>query len=165
MDLNSSSHKKKRGRSTTRPDNLNASISHAKIRNLSALGNRNYAAPEILERAKEKRSILDSSLSKRGKNKKKSEEALTKFVSDYGMDADAYSLGMVLRYALTGVPPGNNVQEYISLKNNVVLKHLKALAAVLKRGKGKKKKRKKKYRLSNNCPKEATLLVRGLTLW
>lgn len=165
MDMDESSHKNQRGRSAKREE-LDKSVSHAKVRDLSALGNRNYAAPEILNGAHEKRNILDiSGGSKSGRDKRKRKEALAKFVADYGMDADAYSLGMVLRFALTGVPPGNDVREYIALRNNIVLKAFRAFSKKLKRDKGAKKKRKKKFRLSNQCPDEATLLVRGLTLW
>jgi len=140
-------------------DRIDVSISHARVRDLSAVGNRNYAAPEIINGVHEKK---DNSL--RGRKRRQS---LTDFVSNYGMDADAFSLGMVLRYALTGVPPGNDVRDYIAMKNNKFLKVLITIGKKIKKKNGKnvKGKRKKKYRPSQACPKEATKLIVGLTLW
>jgi len=145
-----------RGRKKERT--LDVSISHARVRDLSAIGNRNYAAPEIINGVHKKK---DRSV--RGRKRRQS---IADFVSNYGMDADAFSLGMVLRYALTGVSPGHDVREFIAMKNNFFLKIMsKIKKKIKKKGKDDKVKRKKKYRLSQACPKEATKLVVGLTLW
>ena len=157
-----SKNNSERGRS--RDNSMNKSISHKKVRDLSALGNRNYAAPEILKGVHSK---LMKSNSGRGQRKAQAKQrSLAEFVSNYGMDADAYSLGATLRYALTGVPPGNDVNEYIAFKNNIFVNILKSLGSCFGSKKSKSRlKRDMKYRKSEQCPKEATLLVRGLTHW
>jgi len=148
---------------------LDESISHACVLDLSSLGNRFYAAPEVMSRVKDKpkekpREMLNRS-SRRGRRANK--EALTDCVSDYGMDADAYSLGATLRYALTGVPPGNNVVDYIAAQNSVFRKFGSKLLKKMKKKKDSNKsneiKQKKHYRTSSQCPKGATLLLRDLT--
>lgn len=168
----------RRGRSRSR-DILDVSISHARVRDLSALGNRNYAAPEIIDGARKKRvkdvlnlsgHLSESIRSRKNEKARRKREALAEFVSTYGMDADAYSLGSTLRYALTGVPPGNDVNEYIAMKNNIMIKSIQSLGKAVtkitsKKKKSLKPKRKKKYRSSGKCPKEAVILLRGLTEW
>lgn len=138
---------------------LDKSVSHARVRDLSALGNRAYAAPEIISGVHEKRASQSKSDKKRAQK-----ESLADFVSNYGMDVDAYSLGSTLRYAITGVPPGNNVDEYIAMKNNIIFKVMKSLTACFsKKEESEQLKRTKKYRTGAQCPKEAILLIRGLT--
>jgi serine/threonine protein kinase len=94
-----------RGRSRTREtiDELDESHSHRKVRDLSALGTRNYVAPEVLSRlrkaannllnisahSKAYTSKLDGSNSNCHKHQRRS--SLSTSVSDYGMDADAFS--------------------------------------------------------------------------
>jgi serine/threonine protein kinase len=155
---------------------MDRSISHARVRDLSALGNRNYAAPEIMNGVHEKPSkknragkdAMDGSRSKRTNRK----EALTECISDYGMDADAFSLGATLRYMLTGVPPGNNVLEYIAAQNSIFRKAGKRMSKRMSKIMTKKNedneelkepKRKKRFRTSDKCPKGATHLLSGLT--
>lgn len=152
---------------------LDRSISRVKVRNLSAVGNRNYAAPEIINKVRRKTKARSTSLdrsrkrasrhgSMHGRSNRRS-SALTDNVSDYGMVADAFSLGATIRYALTGVPPGNNVDEYISQHNNLLMKFLELMFSC---GKPKKSKKQEiRFRKSGQCPKDAILLIRGLTHW
>lgn len=169
MDIQGShgGKRKERGRRLSR-DALDKSISHVRVRDLSAVGNRNFAAPEIMEGAHEKRSMLDRSISKVSAKQRniKKREALAEFVSSYGMDADAYSLGLTFRYAFTGVPPGYDVNEYIANQNSFIADFVNALFSCMKSSKKnpeKKKKRKKQYRVSSKCPKQSVDLIRGLT--
>lgn len=162
------SRKCERGRKKVR-DSLDFSLSHAKVRDLSAVGNRNYAAPEIIRGVHEKPGFHDHSCSVPSTHpemKKEKDSSLAQFVSNYGMDADAYSLGMVLRYAFTGVPPGYDVSEYIAKKTNIFKKTINGLGQVIKKKEKKNpSKRKKNYRFSGQCPKGAYHLVRGLTAY
>jgi len=80
------------------------STTRAKVRSMSALGTRAYAAPEIIDELRNKtRDDIDRSL-----------EALTECVADYGMIVDAYSVGWTLRVILTGISPKATISQYIS---------------------------------------------------
>lgn len=145
-----------RGRSRTRQcDALDSSVSHKRIRGLSALGTRNYAAPEILSGIRNSFRSLNDSVHKRKKNK-----TLGACVSDYGMDADAFSVGSTIRHMVTGVSPGINVEEFIASKNQT----LKKLARFLKKRVNKDHhKRVKTYRLSIDLPEDINDLIQILT--
>jgi len=65
---------------------------------LSAVGTKNFAAPELVDNVQEK---------------EESEEALSQCVSQYGMMSDAYSVGATLSEIATGVPPGENLTAYV----------------------------------------------------
>jgi serine/threonine protein kinase len=128
---------------------ISTSISQAKILDMSAVGHRNYAAPEMLK------GVRNFSIQKKS-------APLTECVSDYGMIADAYSVGSTIRYMVTGVPPEFSINDFLAEKNscmNVISRKLKA-----KFGKDKNK-RKKNYRRTKNLPKEASKLLLGLTHW
>lgn len=74
-----------------------------KLRAMSALGTRAYAAPEIKKKLRKKtQEDLD-----------KLNAALTECVADYGMTVDAYSVGWTLRVLLTGVPPSITISEFL----------------------------------------------------
>ena len=146
---------------------LDQSISHNTIMDLSSLGNRNYAAPEILKTVHQKNSKESSSSRSnrasvsrnpdKGKNKR---EALTECVSNYGLVADSFSVGITMRYILTGVPPTMTVDEYVSSQSNV----LALICSCLFSGNNKNKP-KKRIRYSTELPKELSTLVLGLTHW
>lgn len=87
--------------------------SHArqKVRSMSALGTKAYAAPEIRKQLRHKNSEDFS----------KANAALTECVADYGMIVDAYSVGWTLRVAMTGVPPNFSLSEYMRERENVEL--------------------------------------------
>lgn len=144
-----------RGRSRNRPDGiLDASISHARIRDLSALGTRNYAAPEILSGIRNViKSLNDSFHKKQGKT-------LGTCVSSYGMIADAFSVGSTIRHMVTGVPPSMNVEDYIASKNRPLKKLMKNLKSRIKKN---DEKRAKKYRTSTDIPEEVNDLIYILT--
>lgn len=148
---------------------MSSSQSHKMIRSLSAVGNRSYAAPELLKKVRKfpmkSRHLqnLESSDNSDTVKKRKHEEPLSEYVSDYGMTADAFSLGCTLRYMLTGVPPGQSVDEFIAEKNsplNIIGRKLKK-----KFGKNRHTIRKKKYRYTKELPVEASRVVLGLTHW
>lgn len=93
---------KARGRSMTRKSSdLESSESHKRVRDLSALGTRNYAAPEIMSGLRKVSSYIslnssshgksNNSSSKAGKKKAKERRSLSECVSSYGMVADAFS--------------------------------------------------------------------------
>eukprot|EP00543_Licmophora_paradoxa_P003770 CAMPEP_0202455296 /NCGR_PEP_ID=MMETSP1360-20130828/12864_1 /ASSEMBLY_ACC=CAM_ASM_000848 /TAXON_ID=515479 /ORGANISM="Licmophora paradoxa, Strain CCMP2313" /LENGTH=570 /DNA_ID=CAMNT_0049074853 /DNA_START=71 /DNA_END=1783 /DNA_ORIENTATION=+ len=159
---------------------LDRSVSRKIVRKLSAVGNRTYAAPEILY------GIREDSVSRSGRRKKKKDgtaasTTLSKYVSDYGMVVDAYSVGRTCRYILTGVPPSENIDEYIAIHNHILFKAAKWLGKTVatittkKRNKKnktngnnnakkkKKKKRSKTFRTYEQMPSEAIRLVRGMT--
>ena len=58
---------------------------------------------------------------KQGQCPKKKKKALSACVSNYGMVADAFSVGVTIRHMVTGVPPSENCEEYIAMKNHPLL--------------------------------------------
>lgn len=138
---------------------LSTSVSHAKVIDLSAVGNRNYAAPEVLKLRNAKKNKGKAASGKKDTHA----QALSECVSDYGLIADAYSVGKTIRYMLTGVPPEQSVNDFLAEKNsfmNVLGRKLKK-----KMAKDKEKIRKRKYRRTSDLPKEASKVVLGLTHW
>jgi len=136
-------------------------ISRHKFIDLSALGNRNYAAPEVKNRVREQE---DSSYRK-GVNC-----TLSKFVSNYGMTADAFSVGATARYLLTGVKPEENVDEVLAHHNNPINKLIRKINR--KRMKSRRNKlitinadkvREKKYRSASNLPPNGLALIKAMT--
>lgn len=152
-----------RGRSKVRRiEALDQSISHVKFRRLSAVGNRNYAAPEIfktIRRYPSNETMTNKSSKKQGDS---DVPPLAEYVSDYGMVADAFSVGMTLRYMLTGVPPSEaSIDEFIAMQNHPLL----SLSRNLKKLNKKKSKglRKKQYRTSEELSGEVRSVIAGLT--
>ena len=76
------------------------------------------------------------------------------------MIADAFSVGATARYVLTGVPPDENVEEFIANHNNPFNKATRWIGRKLV--KKAKTKPKKTYRSSSGLPLEALRLVKGL---
>jgi len=89
---------------------------------------------------------------------------------------DAFSLGALLRYMLTGVPPEFTIEEYIARQTNsvAVLANFvskinlfaycsKPNSAVSNRG-GETKRRKKRFKRNEDIPKDAANLVHSLTI-
>lgn len=74
-----------------------------KVRSMSALGTKAYAAPEIKHKLRNKTTA----------DIEKKNAALTECVADYGMIVDAYSVGWTLRVILTGVPPSSTISQYM----------------------------------------------------
>lgn len=79
------------------------SVTQMKVRSMSALGTKAYAAPEIKHDLRNKTTA----------DKEKTNAALTECVADYGMIVDAYSVGWTLRVILTGVPPNSTISKYM----------------------------------------------------
>jgi serine/threonine protein kinase len=79
------------------------STTRTKLRSMSALGTKAYAAPEIKNLLRNKtQADMD-----------RTKEALTECVADYGMIVDAYSVGWTLRVVLTGIPPNVTISQYM----------------------------------------------------
>lgn len=72
---------------------LDDSCSRQVLRDLSPLGTRQYAAPEILSGIKDVNPNIDSSCHRRLKRRNSN----TKCTNNYGMIADAYSVGSTIR--------------------------------------------------------------------
>lgn len=149
---------------------LSSSYSHKRVRGLSAVGHEKYAAPEMLKNMRNfSKNVLSLSSSgsrskttKEMKKKKMHEQALGDAVSDYGMTTDAYSVGVTLRYMLTGVPPEESISEFVARKNSMVSK----LGRSFRKKIGKDKdKRQKRYKFTSDLPREASKVVMGLTHW
>ena len=71
-----------------------------------ALGTRNYAAPEILTGIRNFTDTMSSSVHSMNDSfhkHKRPKKPLVACVSDYGMDADAFSVGATIRHMVTGL--------------------------------------------------------------
>lgn len=139
------------------------SVSHKMKRVMSTLGNRNYAAPEIVEKvrastAQEKRESKRASIQQRCSI---TCNTISNFVADYGLLVDSYSMGYTIRYMMTGVEPGTSVEEAMK-KQNRSKKAGKMLKMI-----GLKKKpdqsRKPRYRSLLDMPGHIFVLVKELT--
>jgi len=129
---------------------LDRTLSKAIVRKLSALGNREYAAPEIQKGVK--------------KNSDR-EHALSNFTSDYGMVADAYSVGSTIRYMLTGVSPDKCINEVIAAERSAIVLLCSCLGKMMSAGStSKPAKKRKNYRSSGELPTEVVRLVKSMTL-
>jgi len=161
LDLSNS----RSGHNKENDDMLDNSISRSRVRNLSAVGNRNFAAPEVKKGVRNfkrggGKKVQDSS---KGNETSRQEEPLSECVSDYGMIADAFSTGATIRYMCTGVPPNVSVEDYILEKNSA----MNALGRTIKKAVNKKyaNKRKKRYVSNKDLPTQAVRLILGLTHW
>jgi serine/threonine protein kinase len=132
--------------STRKRNKLDQTASKSIVRQLSALGNRDYAAPEILKGIKANPTH---------------EHALSDFSSDYGMVADAYSVGFTIRYMLTGVSPDQSVAEVIAADRSIGAKLSRWLGRKL--GGKEQRKPRKKYRCTEDLPSEVVRLVKSMT--
>ena len=130
-----------------KPDPLDVSVSYREVRDLSALGVRFFVAPEVLrglrERGNKVVDRLSTSIHGPQKHLAKETNRPKKCVSDYGLTADAFSVGKephivitksplgryhsvltylfsgtTIKYVLTGVPPETDVVEYLASRNH-----------------------------------------------
>jgi len=131
---------------------LSNSISRYKIMDLSAVGNRNFAAPEIMK---------GIHVFKRNKDTE-GYDPLTRHVSDYGMIVDAFSTGATIRYICTGIPPQTSFEEFIAAKTSCEKVLCRKIKAAMKKTDTKPMKR---YRSNDDLPAEAVRLILGLTHW
>jgi hypothetical protein len=86
-------------------------------------------------------------------------QTLSRYVSNYGMVADAFSVGSTVRYTLTGVPPNEKVQDAIAAQNHPIALLCRCTSELLK---GEKQPR-KRYRSAQKLPAEAARLIKGMT--
>jgi serine/threonine protein kinase len=96
-----------RGRRPPPQTKKRLSTTRTKMRSMSALGTKAYAAPEIKHKLRNKTTA----------DHEKTNAALTECVADYGMIVDAYSVGWTLRVILTGVPPNSTISQYMRKYN------------------------------------------------
>ena len=95
------------------------SFSRKLHRQMSALGNRQYAAPEILK----VEHVLNPNVVVPGSSATSAlTNTLSEYCADYGLLVDSYSLGHTIRYMMTGVPPHESVEEKIAYKKSVIYK-------------------------------------------
>jgi len=113
------------------------SFERTPIRAMSALGTRDYAAPEVTN----------------SRQKSDGDTALTDFVADYGLISDAYSIGCTIRVMLTGVPAKEkNEMTFMSSQGG-------ALSAIFSCCSTDRGKRKRRYKWLDETPKPARELV------
>eukprot|EP00977_Amphora_coffeiformis_P010176 scaffold2363_cov159-Amphora_coffeaeformis.AAC.38 len=130
---------------------LRKSSSKLFARQMSAVGNRNYAAPEVTREVQQHKPSMHGD--------RDIWHTISRNVSYYGLQADAYSLGVLLRYALSGVPPHENIQEFLALQNNPFVLVAKILCCSSKAKEGE---RKPQYRSLDKVPPEVYRLIKGL---
>ncbi len=149
-----------------------ASVSHKMKRVMSTLGNRNYAAPEIVNKVRQF-SAQDKKKERQNDPERNSSQAtktISAFVADYGLLVDSYSMGHTIKYMMTGVQPGVSIRDTIKKQQRAAM----AKRVLSKLGFGKKKKksqdakkakgrRKPFYRSVEDLPGQAVLLIEDLT--
>mmetsp|Transcript_60925 Transcript_60925/g.149179 ORF Transcript_60925/g.149179 Transcript_60925/m.149179 type:complete len:580 (+) Transcript_60925:227-1966(+) len=133
-------------------------------RRMSALGNRNFAAPEIVNKVRHDKTSMTASGSGgngggEGADGMDITQTISEYVAEYGLMVDAYSLGHTIRYCMTGVPPYMGVEEAIQDENSLCNK----LCGTGGGGKNKKTGiRSPHYRRVSESPAEAQRLITNL---
>jgi len=150
--FNSSRHSNK--------DELSSSVSHRIKRTMSALGNRNFAAPEIINQVREFRPRAEVEVGKGDPAVNGTTETISNFVADYGLLVDSYSMGHTIRYMMTGAQPGILVEEAIQEQSGGFLGKLFSLC--LKDNKSNQK-RTVRYRRMEELPSDICRLVGAMT--
>ena len=135
------------------------SVSKKLVRQWSALGSRNYAAPEVKNQAT-RRPTNGSDASNLDSSTKLARKTMCKFVANYGMVADSFSVGATIRYILTGVSPTEDIKDVIAAQSNPLLLLCSCLSKTFM---GKEAAPKKCYRWASQLPKEAVRLMHGMT--
>jgi serine/threonine protein kinase len=146
---------------------LNRSTSRRFTRVMSAVGNRMFAAPEILKGI-EKNDDLSGHPGAISSDSHHMNVDVTKtlseHVSSYGLLVDAYSIGNTIKYMMTGVPPDEDVSEAIAAKNHPIAKFGRFLGKKMgKKNKSDAKVRKVNYRSISDIPLEVRRLIKGCT--
>lgn len=157
--------RQRRGRSRTREEmieDLDSSRSRQKIRGLSALGTRNYAAPEILNGLRKAVDSINASLRRRELKGIGTRTSTSECIADYGMVADAFSVGTTIGHMITGIPPNVDEDEFLSSKTHPLKKIARKMKVRLSSDK-KKGKRAKRYRLKSDLPLEINEVIQLLT--
>jgi serine/threonine protein kinase len=136
---------------------LTQSISRKFKRSMSALGNRNFAAPEIISNVtRERHSHPDLS-----EHEVDITDTISEFVSDYGLLVDAFSLGCTIRYMMTGAPPHRRVEDVIAEQKSLGKRF--SHWAGKKTGSSDPNKRKKRYCLLFDLPGFVSHMIAGMT--
>jgi len=132
-----------------------SSTARTKMRSMSALGTKAYAAPEIKKKLRKKTA----------EDHGKSNAALTECVADYGMIVDAYSVGWTMRVILTGVPPNCTISQYVRKIQEEEEREAEKSQGGLFCCCSSPPEEKKKIRVrdAHDIPKEATVLITQLT--
>lgn len=132
-----------------------SSTARTKMRSMSALGTKAYAAPEIKKKLRKKTA----------EDHGKANAALTECVADYGMIVDAYSVGWTMRVILTGVPPNCTISQYVRKiqeeEDKEAEKNQGGLFCCCQPTPEEKKKI--RVRDAHDIPKDATVLITQLT--
>jgi serine/threonine protein kinase len=149
--VDGSNHSRSRSRRGSRAylgrdDPLNQSFSHRLKRSMSALGNRNFAAPEIINMVAHDKNSGGPVSDLTG--------TISEYVADYGLLVDSYSMGFTIRNMMTGVPPYMSVEEAISDQNSLCNKLC---------GKKSTARRSIRYRRISELPGEVQRLIQHLT--
>ncbi|OEU17491.1 kinase-like protein [Fragilariopsis cylindrus CCMP1102] len=135
---------------SAKTESTNEDTNESSSRGRGTLGNRNFAAPEIINKVKhatseEKEGGISSVT-----------ETISEYVADYGLLVDSYSMGHTIRYCMTGVMPGESVEAAISTQNSFCFK----LCGGNKKDQGK---RSVHYRLTSELSEELQDLIKNLT--
>ena len=133
------------------------SATRTKMRSMSALGTKAFAAPEIKHALRNKTEA----------DHEKSNAALTDCVADYGMLVDAFSVGWTLRAIMTGVPPNSTIAQYIRKHNGKeVSEEMVAIGCCCfgSRSQPDVPKFQLQLRDAHQLPKGATLFISALTV-
>lgn len=129
---------------------------------MSALGNKMFAAPEIINQVRsEFRPRTEPSLKKGGDQGASTTETISNYVADYGLLVDSYSMGHSIRYMMTGVQPGISVEDAIRQQNGGCIGELFSLCLANKNKSNQK--RTVRYRSMDDLPSETCRLVGALT--
>ena len=127
------------------------STTRTKVRSMSALGTKAYAAPEIKHQLRNKNADdIERSL-----------EALTDCVADYGMIVDAYSVGWTLRVIMTGIPPHITISQHMKKLKATEQQVVDTSCFCFK--KKAPAPPEMKFRDTSDIPKDATMLIVMLT--
>lgn len=156
--LDSSFHRLLSSSSGSDKRELNKSISHRMKRTMSALGNRNFAAPEIINqvRPRNKPNI--------GKpDQGSTTETISNYVADYGLLVDSYSMGHTIRYMMTGVQPGLSVEDAIKHQQRAGCIAYLFLPCFGGGNGNEKQKRSVRYRSMEELPGEVYRMIGALT--
>jgi hypothetical protein len=127
--------------------------------------NRNFAAPEIINKVRPQFRPRAEPKTKATENPTPTTETISNYVADYGLLVDSYSMGHTIRYMMTGVQPGISVEDAIQQQSGGFIGKLFSLCF----GKGNtksadgKQKRLVRYRSMEDLPGDIYRLVGALT--
>lgn len=116
------------------------------LRSMSAVGNYEFAAPEIMDEMHKEAHEDPVNIT----------DTIGHTVSEYGLLVDAYSLGCTLRYMMTGCLPHVCVKDAIARQKSVIRKLITAFM-------NKDRKRQIQYRFEEDLPQNAQRLIFKMT--